>query len=86
MKSLAIEIANKNIRVNTISPGVVNTPPSLNSEYRKNGTAMNEVLNQHPLGLGEPLDIAKAALFLLSDQSRWVTGVDLKIDGGYTSK
>jgi len=86
MKSLAIELANKNIRVNTISPGVVNTPLTQNSEYRKSDIAMNEVLNAHPLGLGEPLDIAKAALFLLSDQSRWVTGVDLKIDGGYTSK
>jgi len=86
MKSLAIEFANKNIRVNTISPGVVNTPLTQNSEYRKNDISMNEVLNAHPLGLGEPLDIAKAALFLLSDQSRWVTGIDLKIDGGYTSK
>jgi NAD(P)-dependent dehydrogenase (short-subunit alcohol dehydrogenase family) len=86
MKSLAIELANKNIRINTISPGVVNTPLTQNSEYRKNDVAMNEVLNQHPLGLGEPLDIAKAALFLLSDQSRWVTGIDLKIDGGYTCK
>jgi NAD(P)-dependent dehydrogenase (short-subunit alcohol dehydrogenase family) len=86
MKSLAIELANQNIRINTISPGVVNTPLTQNSEYRKNDVAMNEVLNQHPLGLGEPLDIAKAALFLLSDQSRWVTGIDLKIDGGYTSK
>lgn len=86
MKSLAIELANKNIRINTISPGVVNTPLTQNSEYRKNDKAMNEVLKQHPLGLGEPLDIAKAALFLLSDQSRWVTGIDLKIDGGYTSK
>lgn len=86
MKSLAIELADKNIRVNTISPGVVNTPLTKNSEYRKNDKAMNEILSQHPLGIGEPLDIAKAALFLLSDQARWVTGVDLKIDGGYTAK
>tara|TARA_B100000809_G_C15089496_1_gene512650 strand:- start:14 stop:778 length:765 start_codon:yes stop_codon:yes gene_type:complete len=86
MKSLALELANKNIRVNTISPGVVNTPLTVNSEYRKNEEAMKEILMQHPLGLGEPVDVANAALFLLSEQSRWVTGVDLKIDGGYTSK
>ncbi|MFT4847618.1 MAG: NAD(P)-dependent dehydrogenase (short-subunit alcohol dehydrogenase family) [Sediminicola sp.] len=85
-KSLAIELAHKNIRVNTISPGVVNTPLTENSEYRKSDVAMSEILKKHPLGLGEPTDIANAALFLLSEQSRWITGTDLIIDGGYTAR
>ena len=85
-KSLAIELADKNVRVNTISPGVVNTPLTQKSEYRKNDDAMNEILKKHPLGLGEPTDIANATLFLLSEQSRRITGTDLIIDGGYTAK
>ena len=43
--------------------------------------AENEILKKHPLGIGEPEDIANAALFLLSEQSRWITGIDLIIDG-----
>lgn len=85
-KSLAIELADKNIRVNTISPGVVNTPLTQKSEYRKSDAAMNEILKKHPLGLGESEDIANTALFLLSDQSRWITGTDIIIDGGYTAR
>lgn len=85
-KAMAIELASKSIRVNSISPGVVNTPLTKNSEYRKSEKAMSEILKKHPLGLGEPNDIAKSALFLLSDQSNWITGHNLVIDGGYTSQ
>ncbi|QYJ67309.1 SDR family NAD(P)-dependent oxidoreductase [Flavobacterium litorale] len=85
-KSMAIEYASKNIRFNTISPGVVITPMSMSSEYSKHPEKLDFVTKLHPLGLGMPQDIAQATTFLLSDASRWITGVDLKIDGGYTAK
>ena len=47
---------------------------------------MADIRSRHPLGLGEPEDIANAALFLLSDVSRWVTGTNIKIDGDYSKK
>ncbi|RPA66600.1 SDR family oxidoreductase [Cyclobacteriaceae bacterium YHN15] len=86
VKSLALEYADKKIRFNTISPSVVNTPLSLKSEYRKDELAMKQVQDQHPLGLGEVEDVANAALYLLSDASRWVTGTNLIVDGGYLAR
>ena len=72
------------VRVNTIAPAVVNTPLSEDSVYRKTEEGMKHILSKHPLGLGEPEDVAKAALFLLSDASGWITGSTLTVDGGYS--
>lgn len=83
-RNQALEYAKFNIRVNTISPAVVNTPLTKDSIYRKSEKGMADIRSRHPLGLGEPEDIANAALFLLSDVSRWVTGTNVKIDGGYS--
>ncbi len=83
VKSLALELAPKKIRVNSISPGVVKTPMSNNSVYNMDGKSMSRVQIQHPLGIGLPEDIANACIFLLSDASRWVTGSNLIVDGGY---
>ena len=85
VKSLALEYADKNIRFNAISPSVVNTPLSGKSEYRKDPSAMKQVEDKHPLGLGEVDDVANAALYLLSDASKWVTGTNMVVDGGYLS-
>lgn len=86
VKSLALEYADKKIRFNSISPAVINTPLSSKSEYRKDELAMGKVLDQHPLGLGEVEDIAHAAVYLLSDASRWTTGSNMIVDGGYLAK
>ena len=86
VKSLALEYADKKIRFNAISPSVVNTPLSRKSEYRKNEVAMNQVLEQHPLGLGEVEDVSNAAVFLLSPASRWITGENMIVDGGYLAR
>ena len=86
VKSLALEYADKKIRFNAISPSVVNTPLSRNSEYRKNEAAMKQVLEQHPLGIGEVEDVSNAAVFLLSPASRWITGENMIVDGGYLAK
>lgn len=85
-KSLALELASKNIRVNCISPGVVETPMSANAVYARTEEAYNNIKSKHPIGLGTPEDVANACAFLLSDGARWITGTNLIVDGGYTAR
>jgi NAD(P)-dependent dehydrogenase (short-subunit alcohol dehydrogenase family) len=86
VKSLAIELAPKQIRVNMISPGWVQTPMTENQHYANNQEAMDELNKNHPLGVGKPEDISWACIYLLSDAARWITGTNLLLDGGYTAK
>lgn len=74
-KCLALEQAKRKIRVNGISPSAVSTPLWDASHLQAQEA-------RHPLGLGTPLDVAHAAVYLLSDASRWVTGTSLVMDGG----
>jgi NAD(P)-dependent dehydrogenase (short-subunit alcohol dehydrogenase family) len=83
-KTMALEYAPRKIRINCISPGVVLTPMSMQSEYSKNEESFNAVREKHPLGYGTPQDIANASIYLLSEASRWITGTNLVVDGGYT--
>jgi len=78
-KSAALELARYNIRVNVINPGVIDTP--INHD---NPDKMNQVLVQTtPLRrMGDPIEIAEAALFIASDAARFATGADFTIDGG----
>lgn len=85
-KSLAVELASRSIRVNSVAPGVVQTPMSQSAIYSRNQEALDYVTSQHPLGLGLPEDVANACVFLLSDASRWITGTNLVVDGGYLAK
>lgn len=85
-RSLALELATRNVRVNTISPGVVVTPMSQSAVYSQDEESLNRVKSLHPLGLGKPEDVANACIFLLSDAARWVTGTNLVVDGGYTAR
>jgi len=85
-RSLAVELAAKKIRVNSISPGLVVTPLNMNAEHITNPEKRQALENQHLLGLGSPEDVANACIYLLSDASRWVTGTNLVIDGGYTAR
>lgn len=83
--SLALELAPYKIRVNTICPGIVETPihglDKLSPEDRKN--AVSKMDHLQPLGrVGQPQDIAKAAYFLGSDESSWTTGAVVSVDGG----
>jgi NAD(P)-dependent dehydrogenase (short-subunit alcohol dehydrogenase family) len=83
-KSLSIELASRGVRVNTICPGLVNTRlfqqffSSLREEQRQ------KILDQHPFGVGDPSDVAELCLFLLSQRSKWMTGVNIVLDGGYS--
>ncbi|MES2203907.1 MAG: SDR family oxidoreductase [Pseudomonadota bacterium] len=82
-KSLALELAPENIRVNCISPGIVNTKMTASLFEKLNPEQIEKIKNMHPLGLGESEDVANGIAFLLSQRSRWITGTSLVIDGGY---
>ena len=85
VKSLSLELAKKGVCINCISPGTILTPmmvkvmDSLTEEQR---IARKD---SFPLGFGEPSDVSNAAVFLLSDAARWITGQNIIIDGGYTA-
>jgi NAD(P)-dependent dehydrogenase (short-subunit alcohol dehydrogenase family) len=85
-KSLALELATKKIRVNCIAPGVVDSPMTQKAYYSQQPELKERIIGLHPLGLGTPDDVAGACVYLLSDASRWVTGTQLVIDGGYTAR
>lgn len=85
-KSMAIELAPKKLRVNTLSPGVVVTPMTDGAVYSQQEETKEKIISLHPLGLGNTDDIALACIYLLSDASRWVTGANIPIDGGYTAR
>lgn len=79
---LAAELAPRNIRVNTIAPGMVRT--ALMEQFDVTEEEFLENEKQYPLGYGKPEDVAYAIVFLLSDASRWITGTELLMDGGLT--
>ncbi len=84
-KTMALDHAKERIRVNTLSPGAVETR-RLEYRYGDMAAARARSAPLHPIGrLGQPDEIALAALYLASDASAFVTGSDLLIDGGYTA-
>ncbi|KJR96717.1 MAG: sugar dehydrogenase [Desulfobulbaceae bacterium BRH_c16a] len=83
MKSIAQELGAEGIRVNSIAPGAIRTP--INRESWDNPEAKAELLKLIPRNrIGEPSDVAKAALWLASDESDYVHGTSLIVDGGMT--
>ena len=85
VSSLAVEWASQGIRVNSILPGVVDTPihePKAPGDPTRSDK-MKQFSGLHPLGrVGEVEDITRAALFLLAPESSWITGVKWPVDGG----
>jgi NAD(P)-dependent dehydrogenase (short-subunit alcohol dehydrogenase family) len=82
-KALAIEYAMENIRVNAVCPGYIDTPFIAHMDEEKRDL----LVSQHPLGrLGKPEEIAKAVIFLSSDDASFITGTSLLVDGGYTAQ
>jgi glucose 1-dehydrogenase len=83
MESLAQEAAPHRIRVNGIAPGAIRTP--INTSAWQTPQAYSQLMTLIPYGrIGEPIDIARAAIWLASDQSDYVVGTTLFIDGGMT--
>lgn len=85
-RSLSCELAKKNIRVNSVSPGVVITPINKDLPHIADPEKRSMLEKKHLLGLGEPEDVANTCIFLLSDASRWITGQNIIVDGGYTAQ
>ena len=84
-KSLAIQFASKNIRSNIILPGPIETP--MQDRWKKNPNAKKQLSSLIPLQrVGKPKDVVNAIMFLLSDQSQYITGTEIIIDGGLTAK
>ncbi|MFO0995273.1 MAG: SDR family oxidoreductase [Alphaproteobacteria bacterium] len=84
VRTLAAQVAKHGITVNAICPGSVRTAMSHETMTNPERNAFTRAL--HPMGhLGEPEDIAGAAFFLASDDARWITGVALPVDGGFTA-
>jgi NAD(P)-dependent dehydrogenase (short-subunit alcohol dehydrogenase family) len=89
-KTDALLYAKDRIRVNSIHPGYIWTP-MVEGVGRQSGASLEEFRNQvgalHPLGhVGEPDDVAYGVLYLASDESKFITGTELVIDGGYTAR
>ncbi len=82
-KSLAYELASKNIRVNCVAPGVVETEMAEQSFAGMIPAQVEAIRAKHLFGLGKPRDVANAIAYLLAPASSWVTGTCLSVDGGY---
>ena len=85
-KTIAIECARDNIRVNSIHPGMIDTNMQ-NVARSDNAEFFDQVVDSIPMGrMGDPVDIANAVLFLSCDEGRYVTGTELVVDGGMTAQ
>ncbi|MBO6102455.1 MAG: SDR family oxidoreductase [Opitutales bacterium] len=82
-REMAVELAPRKIRVNSISAGLVETPMT-KAFLESDSPELEADRKKYLLGYGKAADVARLALFLLSDASAWMTGGDITIDGGYS--
>ncbi len=84
-KATAVQYAREHIRVNSVHPGPINTP--MTAERRADPEMYKTMLSRIPMGrYGQPEDVAYGVLYLASDESSFVTGSELVIDGGWTAQ
>lgn len=84
VRVMAVELAHRGIRVNAISPGTILTPMMEKALSALTEEQQDKRKNSFPLGLGVTTDISNTCIYLLSNASRWVTGQNLIVDGGFT--
>jgi len=83
-RAMALDHAEENIRINCICPGIVET--EMVAAFNLDAKARQQRLAAHPMGrFGQPEDIAGLAVFLASDEARWITGAAFPADGGYSA-
>jgi len=93
-RAMAVELAPYNIRVNSVSPGAVDTPmlrSDMNKQSNARGVSMDEVRREFASEsavrrISSPEEIAPIIAFLCSDQSSYMTGTDVLVDGGWVAK
>jgi NAD(P)-dependent dehydrogenase (short-subunit alcohol dehydrogenase family) len=86
VRSMAIELARRRVRVNAVSPGLVRTPMTTHALHALTAEQVTSIEQRHPLGPGTTVDVARAVLFLLAPATTWITGIDLAVDGGYSAQ
>jgi 3alpha(or 20beta)-hydroxysteroid dehydrogenase len=83
-KHAAVAYSSKGVRINSVHPGVVATPPVLQSQ---SAAATQTILMGSAMErMAQPIEIARSILFLASDESSYMTGAELIVDGGYLAK
>ncbi|MBN4079958.1 SDR family oxidoreductase [bacterium AH-315-C08] len=83
-RSIAVEYGSYGIRSNSICPGLIET--DMTADLMKDASLMQEWSKEYPIGrFGKPEDVASACLFLASDESSFITGTALPVDGGFTA-
>ena len=83
-KSLAVEMSSKKVRVNCVSPGLIDSRISNILSSSMTEDSFENIKKKHLLGLGKYSDVTSCILFLLSEKSRWITGSNMVVDGGYS--
>ncbi|RLD81816.1 MAG: 3-oxoacyl-ACP reductase [Bacteroidetes bacterium] len=82
-KTLALELVDRKVRVNCISPGLVNTPlitdPAKESNVEIVDDSIQRYVAKYPMGIGEAEDVANTIVFLLADESRWISGTKIEM-------
>lgn len=86
LRPAAAEVVVKGIRLNAVILGIVETEMAKGWLTKLLPAQLDAVKSEYPLGLGQPAEVAKAILFLLSSDSRWITGQTLVCDGGHMLK
>lgn len=85
-RQMAVEFGPANVRVNSISPGTINTPMNDRVIKELGGNLARAWIKMHPIGrIGKPSEVAEAAVYLASDAAGFTTGIDLRVDGGLTA-
>ena len=85
-RQMAVEFGPHNIRVNSISPGTINTPMNEKVIADLGEHVARAWVKMHPIGrIGDPAEVAEAAVYLASDAAGFTTGIDLRVDGGLTA-
>jgi NAD(P)-dependent dehydrogenase (short-subunit alcohol dehydrogenase family) len=86
-KAAALEVSKSGVRINAVSPGGIDTEMLDRFTGGRQQAALDWMTSMHPIGrVGKPEEIAKAVMFLFSSASSFVTGHDLKVDGGFTAQ
>lgn len=82
-RGLAMELLRDNIRVNCVAPALIATEMAQRTKDNMTESQFQHMLDQHPMGIGQPEDVANAVAFLVSDAAKWINAITLPVEGGY---